>query len=106
MIYLQPHLPTPSRKPDAIVEEDTSEDQAALYRLSGDLNPLHIEPNFAAMGGFQRPILHGLCTFGHAVRHVMKQFAENDPARVKSIKVSAIIVARVVDESQIRLARG
>jgi len=85
--HLKPHLPTPSRKPDAIVEEDTSEDQAALYRLSGDLNPLHIEPNFAAMGGFQRPILHGLCTFGHAVRHVMKQFAENDPARVKSIKV-------------------
>ena len=76
----------PSRPPDAFVEERTSPDLAALYRLTGDENPLHIDPEFAALGGYPRPILHGLCTFGIAGKHVLKMFGNGEPANLKSIK--------------------
>jgi len=73
----------PKRKPDAVVEEKTMQSQAALYRLSGDLNPLHIQPEFAAIGGFDKPILHGLCTMGIAGKHVLKTFGEFKDIKVR-----------------------
>lgn len=77
----------PDRAPDAVHREKTNENQALLYRLSsGDRNPLHADPAFAAAGGFNRPILHGLCTFGFAGRAVLRHFAGNDPARLGSIR--------------------
>ena len=58
-----------------------------MYRLSGDLNPLHIDPNFAKMGGFSKPIIHGLCTFGIAGQLILKAYADGDANRFKAIKV-------------------
>jgi 3-hydroxyacyl-CoA dehydrogenase/3a,7a,12a-trihydroxy-5b-cholest-24-enoyl-CoA hydratase len=78
----------PTRAPDATVEEKTLPNQALLYRLSGDWNPLHADPAFAKNFGFDRPILHGLCSFGFAARHVIGKFCPGgDPRFFKSIKV-------------------
>ncbi|CEJ00812.1 Putative Hydroxysteroid dehydrogenase [Rhizopus microsporus] len=76
----------PNRKPDAVVTEKTNEDQAALYRLSGDYNPLHIDPEMSSIGGFDVPILHGLCSFGISGKHVLKTFGKNNPESFKNIK--------------------
>ncbi|HEX3764145.1 MAG TPA: SDR family NAD(P)-dependent oxidoreductase [Kofleriaceae bacterium] len=78
----------PDRAPDKVVEDRTSDNQALLYRLSGDWNPLHADPSFAKAFGFERPILHGLCFFGFATRHVAQAFAPGgNPDHVKSIRV-------------------
>ncbi|PFH53066.1 hypothetical protein AMATHDRAFT_138162 [Amanita thiersii Skay4041] len=73
----------PKRNPDAVLEEKTSSTQAALYRLSGDYNPLHILPEFAAIGGFDQPILHGLCSMGIAAKHVLKTFGQYKDIKVR-----------------------
>uniref|UniRef100_A0A8H7Y2D2 MaoC-like domain-containing protein n=1 Tax=Psilocybe cubensis TaxID=181762 RepID=A0A8H7Y2D2_PSICU len=73
----------PKRSPDAVIEEKTSTSQAALYRLSGDSNPLHILPEFAAIGGFDQPILHGLCSMGIAGKHVLKAFGPYKDIKVR-----------------------
>jgi (3R)-3-hydroxyacyl-CoA dehydrogenase / 3a,7a,12a-trihydroxy-5b-cholest-24-enoyl-CoA hydratase / enoyl-CoA hydratase 2 len=77
----------PDRTPDAIITEKTQPNQALIYRLSSkDRNPLHADPQMAAFGGFDRPILHGLCTYGFAARAVMKQFAGYKVERFKSMQ--------------------
>ncbi|XP_066587464.1 peroxisomal multifunctional enzyme type 2-like [Prorops nasuta] len=81
-----PTIEAPKRKPDVSISQKTSLDQAALYRLSGDYNPLHIDPNIANMAGFQKPILHGLCSLGFSVRHVIQGFGGGDPSVFKSVK--------------------
>lgn len=77
----------PERPPDITHEEATTTRQALIYRLSGDINPLHADPAMAALGGFDQPILHGLCTFGFATRAVLRHYCDNDPAKFKSIQV-------------------
>ncbi|MCD9624101.1 MaoC/PaaZ C-terminal domain-containing protein [Rhabdothermincola salaria] len=75
----------PERAPDHVVTYATRPDQALLYRLSGDRNPLHSDPTFAAKGGFDRPILHGLCTYGFTGRALLHSLCEGDPARFTSM---------------------
>ena len=76
----------PDRAPDHQVTYQTSPDQALLYRLSGDRNPLHSDPAFAAMGGFDRPILHGLCSYGFTGRALLHTLAGSDPARFQHME--------------------
>jgi acyl dehydratase len=66
----------PEREPDAVVELSTLPQQALIYRLSGDVNPLHADPAAAAKAGFDRPILHGLCTYGMMARGILGAFGE------------------------------
>ncbi|WP_405596870.1 MaoC/PaaZ C-terminal domain-containing protein [Streptomyces sp. NBC_01410] len=77
-------LEQPEREPDKTVERSIREDQALLYRLSGDFNPLHADPEFAALAGFDRPILHGLCTYGVTLKAVVDTVLGGDVGRVRS----------------------
>ncbi|MBI2704574.1 MAG: MaoC family dehydratase N-terminal domain-containing protein [Actinobacteria bacterium] len=76
----------PEKEPDHSVTYQTRVDQALLYRLSGDRNPLHSDPAFAAMGGFDRPILHGLCTYGFTGRALLHALCDSDPAAFGSME--------------------
>ena len=76
----------PDTPPEFSVELPTRADAALLYRLSGDINPLHADPAVAAKAGFARPILHGLATYGNACRAILAKFCGHDAARLKSIR--------------------
>ncbi len=76
----------PDAAPDHVVTYPTSRDQAFVYRLSGDRNPLHTDPAFAAMGGFDTPILHGLCTYGFTGRALLHSICGSDPSRFDHIE--------------------
>jgi len=78
--------PPEGRNPDFQVSYPTSPNQAALYRLSGDKNLMHIDPEFARSSGFERPILHGLCTFGFSSRAVLHNICKRDPSLLRSFK--------------------
>jgi len=82
----EPHA-VPGRAPDLTVELTTRPDQALLYRLSGDRNPLHSDPESARRSGFPRPILHGLCTFGLTCRAVLQAITDYDPEAILSHQV-------------------
>jgi acyl dehydratase len=76
----------PERTPDHVVESETRAEQAAIYRLSGDRNPLHIDPGFAQMAGYEAPFIHGLCTYGFVGRAVLHALCDGDPARFRSFE--------------------
>lgn len=73
------------REPDLRCAIEVLPQQALIYRLSGDRNPLHVDPEAAKVAGFERPILHGLATFGLIARELGRRFAANDPARIEAI---------------------
>lgn len=76
----------PAREPDAVVESPTLPQQALIYRLLGDKNPLHADPQFAAFGGFERPILHGLCSYGVVCKAVVDTLLEGDTKAVAAYR--------------------
>ncbi|MGZ6236249.1 MAG: MaoC/PaaZ C-terminal domain-containing protein, partial [Syntrophales bacterium] len=80
-----PHaiLDFPDRKPDFVIEATPSPDQPLLYRLSGDTFGLHVDAEFAKMVGFERPIMHGLCTYGFACRALMTSLTPGNPGKVR-----------------------
>jgi acyl dehydratase len=75
----EPHQ-MPNRAPDRTVDITTRPDQALVYRLCGDRNPLHSDPTFAKKAGFPKPILHGMCTYGITCRGVLQTYADYDPS--------------------------
>jgi acyl dehydratase len=77
----------PAREPDESLTYPTLPQAALIYRLSGDRNPLHSDPDFAEAAGFPRPILHGLCTYGIAGRSVLAAYCDYEPARIKQFDV-------------------
>ena len=81
-----PRNVAPDRKPDHEMTLQTKPDQALIYRLSGDRNPLHADPWFAKAAGFEKPILHGLCSYGFTGRALLHALCNSDPSRFKSME--------------------
>jgi acyl dehydratase len=77
--------PVPEREPDAVCDLPTLPQAALIYRLCGDRNPLHIEPEVGRRAGFQGPILHGLCTYGVAGHAILKTLCDYDETRLVSL---------------------
>ena len=92
----------PDRAPDVTVAALIPDNQAHIYRLSGDYNPLHIDPDAAKFGGFDEPILHGLCTFGHSGQLLLQALCDSDATRFKKIKVRFSTPVMLGDTLQIR----
>ncbi|MFH8340798.1 MaoC/PaaZ C-terminal domain-containing protein [Streptomyces sp. AM6-12] len=99
-------LPEPGGEPDRTVERPTRPDQALLYRLSGDLNPLHADPEFARLAGFDRPVLHGLCTYGMTLKAVVDTLLDGDVGRVRSYTARFAGVVFPGETLRIRAWRG
>ena len=76
----------PDREPDLVVEYETREEQGAIYRLSGDRVPLHIDPEFAKKAGYDKPFMHGLCSYGFVGRAVLHSLCDGDPERFVSLE--------------------
>ncbi|MFF7853939.1 MaoC/PaaZ C-terminal domain-containing protein [Streptomyces sp. NPDC007904] len=96
----------PAREPDRIVERAVREDQALLYRLCGDFNPLHADPAFAARAGFERPILHGLCTYGMTLKAVVDTLLGGDVNRVRGCTTRFAGIVHPGETLRIRMWRG
>ncbi|GGW43789.1 MaoC/PaaZ C-terminal domain-containing protein [Streptomyces griseoloalbus] len=96
----------PTGKPDRTLERAVREDQALLYRLSGDFNPLHADPAFAERAGFERPILHGLCSYGMTLKAVVDTLLGGDVTRVRSYTTRFAGVVHPGETLRIRMWRG
>ena len=99
-----PHQ-VPARVPDLVLEFATRPDQALLYRLCGDRNPLHADPAVARGGGFPRPILHGLCTYGICCRAILQAYCRFEPDRMKSLSARFSAPVLPGDRLAVRLWR-
>jgi acyl dehydratase len=95
--------PPKGQPPDFEAEVPTTRNQALLYRLTGDINPIHSDPAVAKQAGFERPILHGLCTYGIGARMALKHLAGDDPARFKSFETK---FSKVVMPGDTLIVRG
>ncbi|MGW1047837.1 MaoC/PaaZ C-terminal domain-containing protein [Streptomyces sp. NPDC001118] len=99
-------LDPPAGEPDRTVERPIREDQALLYRLSGDWNPLHADPDFARRAGFDKPILHGLCTYGITLKAVVDTLLGGDVSRVRSYTTRFAGVVFPGETLRIRMWQG
>jgi acyl dehydratase len=100
---IRPEHAVPERAPDHVVVRRTLSQSALIYRLCGDRNPIHVDPAVAAAGGFERPILHGLCTYGIAGYSVLAAVCAAEAARLKRLdtRFSAPVLPGDVIETRI-----